>query len=137
MSKPNNTTIKLIEEYQCPGCVCGSDIKCYKKGNHIECEAHVAGTTITPGGKIMLGMPTGFNKTGEAMQFNIFESFSDGWGYSFLNSPVWKSLDKNGNTLVRGISPRINLPFLHIFKGNCLSKIDCYELSIEDIEGMD
>ena len=130
-------TKELVEEYQCPGCVCGSNFECYVKGYSLECEKHVAGTMIMPGGKIMLGMPKGFNKTGKAFQFNIFESFNDGWGYSFLNSPVWKWLDKNGNTMVRGISPRINLPFLHIFKGDCMKEIDCYELTGKDIEGMD
>ena len=40
-------------------------------------------------------------------------------------------------TLVRGFIPRRNEPFLHIFLENCLDKIDCLEITNEDIEDMD
>ncbi|MBL3529638.1 MAG: hypothetical protein JMN27_18295 [gamma proteobacterium endosymbiont of Lamellibrachia anaximandri] len=130
----------VIEEYQCPGCVCGSDTECYEKGETEECKKHVAGTMIMPVvGKVFLGMPTGFNRIGpvEKMQMFVFKEFVDGWGYDKFNVPVWKRLDKNGNTLVRGMNPRINFPFLHVFIGNHLDKIDCLEITDVDIEGMD
>lgn len=130
----------IVERYQCPGCVCGSDISCYEKGDNEACSKHVAGTTIMPVvGRIFLGMPTGFNRLGpvDGMDIDIFKTVKDGWGYDKFNVPVWKRLDEHGNTLVRGICPRINKPFLQIFIGNHLNEIDCLEITDDDIEGMD
>lgn len=130
---------KFVETYQCPGCVCGSDIKCFGEGSGIECGKHVAGTLVGSVGKIFLGLPTGFCRIGpvERMKIFGFKSPSDGWGYDKLNIPVWKHKDEHGNTLVRGISPRINSPFIHIFLGDHLSEIDCVEITDDDINGMD
>jgi hypothetical protein len=71
------------------------------------------------------------------MKINIFEKFSDGWDYDQFNIPVWKHLDENGNTIVRGISPRINAPFLHVYSGNCLSEISCKLITSDYIGCMD
>lgn len=132
---------KAVENYQCPGCVWGSDISCYEycseKG--VECQKHAAGTTISPIGRVFLGMPKGFNRLGvcDETEISIFEKFEDSWGYDKFNVPVWKYLDDNGNTLVRGLCPRVNYPFIHIFIGNVLSKIDCMEITRQDIDKMD
>jgi hypothetical protein len=128
-----------IEKYQCSGCVCGSDVSCYKPSETEACGKHVVGTAVTGIGKIFLGMPKGFNRLGpaETMAINIFKSISDGWKFDFLNIPVWKYLDSNGNTIVRGISPRINSPFLHVFLGDCMDNIDCAEITNDDLDGMD
>jgi hypothetical protein len=114
MKKP---IINAIEEYQCPGCVGGSDISCYVKGEDLACSKHVAGTMVSFVGRFFLGMPKGFNRIGpvEDMHINIFETVADGWGFDNLNVPIWKHLDGNGNTLVRGLCPRINKPFLHVY----------------------
>jgi len=132
---------KMIEIYQCPGCVCGSDISCYEKSDGLECEKHVAGTRMSNVGRFFLGMPKGFCRLGacENTKISIFENFEDkpGWDYDKFNIPVWKHLDKYGNTLIRGLCPRTNYPFLHIFMGNCLDKIDCLEITQKDIDGMD
>lgn len=133
---------KMIETYQCPGCVYGSDVSCYKKGAGVECSAHMAGTNIRPViGRIFLGLNKGFCRLGacENTKISIFESFAKkpGWDYDKFNIPVWKHLDKHGNTLVRGLSPRINYPFLHIFMGDCRTMIDCLEITQEDIDEMD
>ena len=70
--------------------------------------------------------------------FKDYQEFnSDGGKYDKLNIPVWKHLDKHGNTLVRGLIPRRNEPFLHIFLENCISQIHCLEISNEDIKNMD
>lgn len=132
--------LKFIEEYQCPGCARGSDKSCYVSENDmLECTKHAAGTT-TPGiGSFFLGMPTGFNRLGskDKLKINIFAKLTDGWGYSKFNVPVWKYLDEHGNTLVRGLCPRINNPFLHIFLENCIDKIDCLEITKDDMNVMD
>lgn len=134
---------KVIEEYQCLGCVCGCDISCFEKNENegIGCGKHHAGTIMFPGvGNIFLGMPKGFNRLGEYTKLkpNIYETFEGStWKYDTWNVPVWKHLNKNGHTLVRGIMPRKNEPFLHIFLENCIDKINCIEISEDMINEMD
>jgi hypothetical protein len=106
---------------------------------------------MAPIGAVFLGMPNGFSRLGsfDSMCLSIFPSFeafekdystpaihgpSD--GYNMWNVPVWKFLDEHGNTIVRGISPRINKPFLHVILENCLDKIDCLEITKEVQEKM-
>lgn len=131
-----------VEKYQCPGCILGNDIKCYKKpiSTEVSCENHAAGTLISSIGKIFLGMPKGFNRLGstENLKIVMFEKFEDCyWNLNKWNIPVWKHLNKNGHTLVRELSPRTNNPFIHIFLEDCLNKINCLEINSEDINSMD
>lgn len=136
--------LKAIETYQVPGCV--NDYEEEKEkgleqdGAGVEWSSHVAGTSMTsPRGleSLYLGMPLPFSRLGESKTpINIFKTWGqkeDVWKYNFTNIPVWKYLDEHGNTLVRGLSPRINRPFLHVILGNHLDKINCYELTKEDI----
>jgi hypothetical protein len=128
-----------IEEYQCSGCVHGNDINCYW-GDNSGCEKHCAGTLIPNVGVIYLGMPKGFNRLGKYrdMSFRIYEGFEKSdWEYDMWNVPVWKHKNKEGHTIVRGFMPRRNEPFLHVFLEDCLEKIDCLEITQEDIDGMD
>lgn len=129
-----------VEEYQCPGCVCGGDTTCYQpKSGSEACGKHVAGTMIFGIGRIFLGMPKGFNHLGpsEDMKINIFRELKEGWGFDFLNVPVWKFKDEHGNTLVRGLSPRTASPFLHIFLEDCMKEIDCIEITEKELEEID
>lgn len=132
-----------VEEYQCPGCVCGMDISCYKPSEDIACERHVAGTMIYPIiGSVFLGMPKGFNRLGRPYEgklfnLNIFDNFNDGWDYDMFNVPAWKHKDKHGNTIVRGLNPRFNRPFLHIFLEDCIDRILCFQITDLDLDGMD
>ena len=138
-------TGKIIEVYQCPGCVCGHNIKCFKKDEiGIGCGAHVAGTNVFPlVGRLFLGMPKGFNRVGPVDKFklSIFEDYENMVDetrfYDELNIPVWKCLDEHGNTLIRGLSPRINTPFLHIILGNNIDKIDCFETKTKMLNQID
>lgn len=131
-----------IEDYQCSGCICGSDVSCFENNQTggVGCGKHNPGTFISNIGKIYLGMPNGFNRLGfaEKMKPNIYENFeSSDWHYNTWNVPVWKYKNDKGHTFVRGIMPRRNEPFLHVFLEDCLDKINCLELSKSDIEGMD
>jgi len=142
-----------INEYQCPGCGVGCYLKngcdLYKKRPWGEsCDAHQPGTSIGLSFKIFLGMPVGFNRTGVGLgdecrlKLDIFESFDTVWDksgtpYDKFNIPVWKHLDKNGHTIVRGLSPRNNAPFLHVILEDCMDRIDCYEVSDKLIKEMD
>lgn len=130
---------KAVEEYQCSGCVWGSNIDCYKKGSNLECVKHVAGTRVSNIGRIFLGMPTGFNRFGayEDFDLQIFESFEKKeWVYNLWNIPSWKWLSKDGHTFVRGLCPRVNQPFLHVILEDCVDKIDCYEITASDLDGI-
>jgi hypothetical protein len=132
-----------IEQYQCPGCISGMDITCFEVNNNggIGCGKHHAGTMIMHGiGNIFLGMPKGFNRVGEfrTLKPYIYETFeSSDWKYNKFNVPVWKFLTNDGHTLVRGIMPRRNEPFIHIFLENCIEKINCLEITQEEINEMD
>lgn len=65
---------KLIENFQCPGCVRGSDITCgaFKlwKESGVSCRGHIPGTALSGVGYILLGMPKGFNRLGDWYNYN-------------------------------------------------------------------
>ena len=90
-------------------------------------------------------MPKGFNRVGACPEIKIFifksikdDLFAFDWGgYDKFNIPVWKYLDKHGNTIVRGLSPRNTYSFMHIFLKNELANINCLEITQKDIEGID
>ncbi len=127
-----------IKNYQCPGCVSGPYPKCYKTNENLACDAHCAGAS-TAGGRFFLGLPKGFCRLGscDSTKIYIFKDIADGWGYSNFNVPVWKHLDKHGNTIVRGMCPRLNDPWIHIFLGDFINDIKCIEITSKDIASMD
>lgn len=137
---------KAIKEYQCTGCIDGQPFLCYQNVSSsnpgIECTRHIPATMISNIGIIYLGLPKGFNRVGleqKNMTFRIFESFSDYiWRYDMYNIPVWKYLHKEfGNTIVRGMNPRLNEGWLHIFLEDCMAEIHCLEITDDDIKNMD
>lgn len=139
---------KEISNYQCSGCMIGSSTEegCYSKKSKedISCKNHKAGTLTSHQGKIFLGMPKGFNQVGPwpDMTLGFFEnkeSFLKEWGgYNKLNIPVWKYKNKEGHVFVRGMSPRINMPFLHVFLNDeIFTDLTCQEITDKDLEGMD
>lgn len=134
--------IQAIKTYQVPGDIGDFDETNFEiqEGGYGWKDHHPA-TYASGIGKIYLGMPKGFNRLGEftdmdLMIFKDYEQFSSFFKPPF-NLPVWKFLDEHKNTLVRGLMPRINRPFICVILGNCLDKINCYELTKEDQEGMD
>lgn len=136
-----------VKEYQCPGCTKGPALECYKKSDYSNsCADHCAGTFMLTTGNFFLGMPKGFNRVGPIKSENKFmpqiyknwDEFSDIYqGYDKFNVPVWKHLDEHGNTLIRGLQPRTNAPFLHIILEDVMEKIDCREITKEEIDAMD
>lgn len=138
----NENIEKAIKNYQCSGCIGGPFPNCFKKDDTgVGCGGHKAGTYVGGIGNIFLGMPKGFNRLGaaETLKLSVFEDFLKfDWGcYNKWNIPVWKYLNKDGHTLVRGLSPRVNSPFLHVFLEDCMDKIDCREITQEEIDAMD
>ena len=135
---------RWIKEYQCAGCVKGDENDgCFKADNGVGCYAHLSGTTIMPHiGRIFLGMKKGFNRHGPVkdMTLQLFENYQQAksvWGYNFFNICVWKHLNEHGHTVIRGLSPRINQPFLHVILEDCIEQIDCFEITQEHLDGMD
>lgn len=152
---------KAIEQYQCPGCVHGSDVQCGKfkpADAGVGCGEHSPATYIMPGvGKIFLGMPRGFNRMGgidNRMTLYIYEDLAQLHGikpeaevasvkdlptwYTKFNVPVWKHLTKEGHILVKGMYPRISQNFLQVIlshKG--FETINCLEISTAEIAEMD
>ncbi len=141
-----NEAPEEVKEYQCSGCVCGCGDNCYKKCDEsLSCEKHVAGTMISGIGTVYLGMPSGFNRIGEckSMILNIYKTYKEKenfWAYDKFNIPVWKNRNDVGHVLIRGLSPRINVPFIHIVL-ECskeeFDKINCLEITEKDKEDMD
>jgi hypothetical protein len=129
-----------IQVYQCDGCIqWGSITECFEKGPSEACVKHSAGFALEGIGFVFIGLPKGFKRLGPSNNTNIyiFRTRADGWEYHKFNVPIWKHLDDNGNTIVRGICPRLNKPWIHIYLTDCLDDIDCIEISKADIEMMD
>lgn len=144
---------QMIEEFQCSGCVSGSDTKCGvfrleggedgDKG--FRCGAWTPGTIGIPGGRICLGLPVGFNKTGPIeMEYiqkggyvTLYASPADlgenpvgpanifSGEYNKLNLPVW-AMEQDGHLFVRVISPRKCLPRVQVIKGGTFAIFDKY-----------
>lgn len=134
-----NIQKEAIERYQCSGCMNGGDISCYKPyGGGAGCGNHYAGTIISSIGKIFLGLPKGFCRLGQYadMKPRIYLKWEEDH-YNMWNVPVWKHLDEYGNTLVRGMCPRTTWPFIDIHIGDVRGKIDCLEITQEQIDAMD
>jgi len=140
--------ISMIEEFQCPGCTCGTgvvdcdryDFCNFKTG--CWCVGHSAGTmmAIPCYGfiKIALGMPKGFNrvgtiKTGFEKEDDrntrrstnirlIIDHSSNSERYDKFNVPVW-AMEKDGYLFVRVISPRINYTYVDVIKGGKMADI--------------
>lgn len=144
-----------VKTYQCQGCVNGSHPFCYKKDTMGSgCSAHCPGTIMLGVGHLFLGMEKGFNRIGPIqdgqMHIQIFtdakekivapnqcSAFTSKGLYDNFNVPVWKYLDEHGNTLVRGLRPRLNVPFLHVFLWNALSEVHCLEVTRSMMDAMD
>jgi hypothetical protein len=134
--------IELIEKFQCPGCVCGSDTQCGKykpmdrEDGSASCETHVLGTMIGLGNNIALGLPRGFCKPGPRL-----ENRDDKWhmsarnqmeirlwsagtnpGWDDLNVPVW-ALEQEGFLFVRTFAPRVNLSWVDVIEGGTLAMV--------------
>jgi hypothetical protein len=94
-------------------------------------------------------MPKGFNRLGcsfgdeQQLKIEIYEKFDEEevWMGNHpmgkFNVPCWKYLNEFGHTLVRGLRPRKNEPFLHIFLEDCRDKIGGIEITKEELEEMD
>ena len=135
---------EAIQNYQCTGCLFGPFEECFEQSPHSRsCIKHKPATLISSIGTILLGLPKGFNRLGDAKErcINIFTDFEDFKNfyteYNKLNVPVWKYLDNLKNTIISVYLPRVNVTSVHIFLGDVRSKIDCMEITDTDLKEWD
>ena len=120
---------KMVEKFQCPGCVCGSDTSCgtynYDK-TYLMCTSHILGTIFTGIGHVALGFPKGFCRPGfnedwvtkNKMSIRLFlEGDKPKWDNS--NTPVW-AMEKDGFLFVRTFAPRINHCWVDVIENGTL-----------------
>ena len=126
---------KMIEEFQCPGCVSGSDTatcKSFKFKNDVygfQCIAQCPGTRAMPGGLLALGLPRGFNKVGQAEATRTKDVYIRLWTkedappkWDKLNVAVW-AMEEDGYLFVRTFSPRINKSYVDVIQGGTLKSV--------------
>ena len=129
---------KMVEEFQCPGCVAGMNIRCgsYEIDTLDQgcggCAAHVLGTQIGLGNPIALGLPTGFNKPSinwdekpprrrSKMRIRLWlKGDSPGWDH--LNVPVW-AMEKDGFLFVRTFAPRVDMSWVDVIERGSLEMV--------------
>lgn len=137
--------IEMIEEFQCPGCVCGGGTDeangCFKPSEShpgwdtFSCDAHMPGTMIMGLGSIYLGLPKGFNRVGMRSESAFRKAKNPGechnirfWlkgadpQYDNLNVPVW-AMEKDGYLFVRTYMPRINDTKIDVIEGGTLDMV--------------
>jgi len=127
------TPIEMNEEFQCPGCVVGSDVSCgkFKQGDWdgSGCVSHVVGTASgSPNNLFALGLPRGFNKPPANIFSHEYASKMEirVWPkgtypeWDNLNVPVW-AMEKDGFLFVRTVMPRVGRIAVDIVEGGTLS----------------
>lgn len=128
----NPLQLALVEEYQCPGCVCGHQPSsgCFEAAEDgtLSCEAHVAGTLVSGVGTINLGLPHGFNRLGFQDQkkskntIRLYASKETMPVYNRFNVAVWAMVHQ-GNLLVRCYLPRVNQTYVDVIKDGTLDNL--------------
>lgn len=125
--------LRMVREYQCSGCVVGSDPKTCgsfelqeEKNDFYRCIQHVSGTRVYPGGNIYLGLPKGFNKVGAVhpdykskthIRIHPEDSVLP---WDRLNVAVW-GMEQDGTLFVRTYCPRVNDAFIDILPGRTMA----------------
>ena len=136
---------EAVDSYQCSGCTSGSDTSCYEKSQNLDisCSKHSVGTMVLGIGWLQIGLPNGFNRVSKGqtkiVDFYMYKTYEDkekDFSFDMFNIPVWKYLH-NGHTLIRGVCPRTNTLFIKCILEDCMDKIDCLELTSEQVKAMD
>lgn len=126
-------TEKMVEKFQCPGCMLGSDIKCGKYKLEAEygakCMSQAPGTFILGvSSHIFLGLPIGFNKSQmihAAMspdRMTPIRLWLEGTHpeWNKLNVAVW-AMEEDGYLFVRTAIPRRGQIYIDIIKKGTLA----------------
>ena len=137
----NDNQKEMVEEFQCPGCVCGSGVSdCYQEDDPgFFCKNHVAGTLMAGIGILNLGLPKGFNRVqlnkhrsqDSVNNIRLFEE-GDLPKYDYLNVPVWV-MEKEGYLFVRCYFPRVNWDFVDVIKGGKIEDVQKTHPHVYDV----
>lgn len=133
-----NTKEEMIDEFQCPGCVCGISTKdCAKykfeedpSDKYFFCNGHVPGTNIGAHelGRFCLGLPKGFcrvgytARTGYQSHVRLYISPEGLHIWDKFNVAVW-AMEKDGFLFVRTYCPRINISYVDVTKCGTLDLV--------------
>lgn len=129
------TNKQMVEAFQCPGCVCGSDVTCghYKWDSvWLRCTSHVLGTMRGLGNSFALGLPKGFCKPGwdftkdpprsrNTIDVRLWTTGTAPDWDSF-NVAVW-ALERDGFLFVRTFAPRVNITWVDVIEGGTLAMV--------------
>lgn len=125
-------TVELVEKFQCPGCVCGSDTKCgeyrIETSWGIVCKSHVLGTMAFPYvGSFALGLPKGFCRPGfdsngqhrNKIDIRLWVS-GERPEWDRCNVAVW-AMERDGFLFVRTFAPRVNQTWVDVIESGTLA----------------
>lgn len=125
--------LAMIEEHQCPGCFNGhspESCRAYEPVHNegsFRCKNWHPSTFMGRVGRIALGLPKGFCRTGIAdfagkeppVYMRLYTSADKKNSYDKFNVAVW-AMEKNGYLYVRCYCPRVNWTFVDVIKGGKL-----------------
>lgn len=126
---------EMVEQFQCPGCVCGYNAECGKFKLNTDygatCTGHVLGTAMSGAGHIALGLPKGFNRSGldpthpigtsNTMNIRLWvKGTQPSWDK--FNVAVW-ALEHEGHLFVRTLLPRRNWSYVDVIEGGTLAMV--------------
>lgn len=130
--KGNKIQLVMVKEFQCPGCINGTDPKTCPKYELFEdynenpklfhCKNWRPSTFMGGVGRLCLGLPKGFLRTG-MVEFHdkpftylrLYETPENRPEYDRFNIPVW-AMEKDGYLYVRCFSPRNCWIFVDVIK---------------------
>lgn len=138
---------KMVEEFQCPGCVVGGNTECGSFVAEFEnevlgrssgrCQNHVVGTRAFPGGKIFLGLPVGFNKMRDNKVLLRLSDQRKPSDWDRFNVPVWameKEVDGIGPVLfVRTFMPRIAGSYVDVCQGLSFADLQAAHPGVKNV----
>lgn len=124
----NPSLLRMVEKFQCPGCVSGMDTSCGSfmwNPREQRCVSQACGTSMgAPGVCVALGMPKGFDRPaitddGSRLRSTInvvFWCAGERPDWNNLNVPVWR-YEEDGYLFVRTFSPRIDWSKVDVIEG--------------------
>jgi hypothetical protein len=139
--------LDAIREYNCPGCVHGPEAPACSRyaPDDKGCRAHHPGTMGLGIGAFALGLPKGFCRFGKQPTDRI--EIHESWTAmveaqpnlrTVFCVPVWKHLDRHGNTVIRWYSPRTNAGWSVVVLGDCRDMMpNALDITQEHLNNMD
>jgi hypothetical protein len=123
----------MIKEFQCAGCVAGSNTECGSFKEHVgsssgfRCVNHCAGTMIGMVGLIYLGLPKGFCRVGKdqkCCEVWLYEKNNFDF-FNFCTLPIW-AMEEDGYLFIRCYMPRVNMATVQVIKDGKFDELEKY-----------